>query len=231
MNSNGLLQKHWFQVSIHFLLDALIFVLCYTLGAHIVFQGWFKEDAWQVMQTHALSFAIAAAAFSSFVYITGLYTSHSLNRSAYRRFFLLGCCILLAALVFLGLAYITTARPLGRGYMAVSTGSFAVCAIIHHVYLLFSLKMDRERVAYIVTSSFDEGETRIFSDIGLKHLDFAGVITGLGYEYAGKTRLLGITDSLQEICQRERIDRVLVTGKSVGSASLSKQSANCATRA
>jgi exopolysaccharide biosynthesis polyprenyl glycosylphosphotransferase len=223
MNSNGLLRKHWFQVSVHFLLDALIFVLCYTVGAHVVFHLWFKEDAWQVIQTYALSFGVAAAAFSSFVYITGLYTSHSLNRSAYRRFFLLGCCILLAALVFLGLAYITTARPLGRGYMALSTGSFALLAVLHHAYLLVSLKMDRERVAYIVTTSFDEGETRIFSDFGLKHLDFAGVITGLGYEYTGKTRLLGTTEDLQEICQREAIDRVLVTGKSISSPTLSKQ--------
>ena len=223
MNSNGLLQKHWFQVSVHFILHALIFVLCYTLGAHIVFELWFKEDSWQVIQNYAFSFGVAAAGFSSFVYISGLYTSHSLNRSAYRRFFVLGFCVLLAALVFLGLAYITTARPLGRGYMALSTASFALLALAHHIYLLYSLKMERERVAYIVTNAFDEGETRIFSEFGLQHLDFAGVITGLGYHYTGKGRCLGTTDELQEICQRQLIDRVLVTGKSVTNTALSKQ--------
>jgi exopolysaccharide biosynthesis polyprenyl glycosylphosphotransferase len=131
--------------------------------------------------------------------------------------------VLLAALVFLGFAYITTARPLGRGFMALSTGSFAILAFLHHVYLLFSLKMERERVAYIVTSSFDEGETRIFSEFGLKHLDFAGVVTALGHHYTGKTRLLGTTEELDQICRREQIDRVLVTGRSLLNPTLSKQ--------
>lgn len=223
MNSNGLLQKHWFQVSVHFLLDALIFVLCYAVGAWVVFSLGFKDDASTILQTYWVSFAIAAVTFSSVVYITGYYTSHNLNRSTYRRFFLLGCCVLFSALVFLGLAYITTARPLGRGYMALSTGSFAVIALLHHAYLFYALKAERERVAYLVTSTFDEGETRIFSEIGLSHLDFAGVIGGLGYTPAGNYRVLGTTDELAEICTRESIDRVLVTGKSLNSPILSKQ--------
>ena len=220
---NGLLRKHWFQVSVHFLLDALICLLCYVLGAHVVFQWIFKDDPWLVIEAYWPAMVISAGAFSSFVYITGHYTSHSLNRSAYRRFFLLGCCVLFAALVFLAFGYLTTARPLGRGYMAVSTGTFAILTFAHHAYLLFSLKAERERVAYIVTSEFDEGETRIFSDIGLKHLDFAGVVAGLGYQPSGKARVLGITDQLGEIVNRERVNRVLVTGKSLASPQLSKQ--------
>src|SRR6185369_9506344 len=87
----------------------------------------------------------------------------------------------------------------------------------------YALKTARERVAYIVTSSFDEGETHIFSDIGLKHIDFAGVISGLGYQPGARHRQLGRMEDLAAIVQRERIDRVLVTSKSLGNTALSRQ--------
>jgi exopolysaccharide biosynthesis polyprenyl glycosylphosphotransferase len=219
MNSNGLLQKHWFQVSVHFLLDALIFILCYALGSHVVF----KAEAEIVILKYWPALVFAAATFSATVYIAGLYTPHSLNRSRYRRFFLLGCSILFAALIFIGIAYIGTARPLGRGFMAVSTGAFVVGAFLHHGYLLFALRAARERVAYIVTCPFDEGETHMFSDIGLKHLEFVGVVAGLGYQPSGQARVLGQMAEVQEIIRRERIDRVLVTGQSLSNATLCKQ--------
>lgn len=219
MNSNGLLQKHWFQVSLHFLLDAAIFALCYYAGTFLRF----RDEASVVVLKYWPGVLFSAFAFASTVYIAGLYTSHSLNKSVFRRFFLLGCCILFAALTLIGATYIATARPLGRGYMAVSTGGLVVLAALHHAYLFTALKAARERVAYIVTSSFDEGETHIFSDIGLKHIDFAGVIPGLGYKPSGRHRQLGDMEQLAEIVERERIDRVLVTSKSLSNSALSRQ--------
>jgi hypothetical protein len=126
--------------------------------------------------------------FSSAIYIAGLYTSQSLNKSAYRRFFLTTCCVLFALLVLIGVTYIATARPLGRTYMGATAAVVFGFTLLHHALLLYALKTARERVAYIVTSAFDEGETHIFSDIGLKHLDFAGVIAGLGYTPSGSPR-------------------------------------------
>ena len=219
MNSNGLLQKHWFQVSLHFLLDAGLFILCYYLASWVRF----RDDAGDVVLKYGPSLWFSAVTFASTIYIAGLYTSQSLNKSGYRRFFLLGCCILFAALTLIGATYIITARPLGRGYMALSTGSLVFCAMVHHAYLLYALKTARERVAYIVTSAFDEGETHIFSDIGLKHLDFAGVISGLGYQPGPRHRQLGRMEDLADIVTRERIDRVLVTSKSLGNGALSRQ--------
>ncbi len=219
MNSNGLLKKHWFQVSLHFLLDAGLFIACFYFASWVRFRG----DADDVVSKYWPGMVVSAATFASTIYIAGLYTSHSLNRSGYRRFFLLGCCIIFAALTLIGSTYVATARPLGRGYMALSTGSLLFCALAHHAYLLYALKTARERVAYIVTSAFDEGETHIFSDIGLKHLDFAGVISGLGYQPSTRHRQLGSMADLAEIVERERIDRVLVTSKSLGNVALSRQ--------
>ncbi len=73
-----------------------------------------------------------------------------------------------------------------------------------------------------MSSGFDEGETHIFSDIGLNHIDFVGIIAGLGYEPTGRQRLLGKTEEIAEIVRRERIDRVLVTGKSLANNALSR---------
>lgn len=219
MNSNGLLQKHWFQVTLHFTLDAVFFILCYYAGSLITF----RNEAGEVVQKYWPGIVFSAAAFSSVIYIAGLYTSQSLNKSGYRRIFLLWCTILFAALTLIGATYVATARPLGRGYMAVSTGALLVLATAHHAYLLFALKTARERVAYIVTSSFDEGETHIFSDIGLEHLDFVGVISGQGYRPSGRHTQLGTIQNLAEIVERERIDRVLVTSKSLMNTALSRE--------
>ncbi len=149
MNSNGLLRKHWFQVTVHFLLDMGIFALCYYVGSLVVFKQHpeFIEDHFD---KYLPAFAFTSIAYASAVYITGLYSSQSLTKTAYRRFFLLGGCVLFAALTLVGSAYVTTARPLGRSIMLIGTGAFALIAALHHTYLLYSLKTARERVAYIV---------------------------------------------------------------------------------
>jgi exopolysaccharide biosynthesis polyprenyl glycosylphosphotransferase len=219
MNSNGLLQKHWLQVSLHFLLDVAFVIASCVVAAYVIFE----EEAAATVRTHWLSFAITGSAFGSAAYIAGLYTSHGMNRSGYRRFFFLGCCVLFSAILLIGLTYASTARPLGRGYMLVAMGIHALLALTHHGYLLYALKTARERVAYIVTNSFDEGETHIFTEIGLNHLDFIGVIAALGYQPTGKLPLLGRADDMAEIVRRERIDRILVTGKAMNHATLCKE--------
>jgi exopolysaccharide biosynthesis polyprenyl glycosylphosphotransferase len=222
MNSNGLLGKHWFQVTMHFLLDVFLFCAsCYLSAKIAINYEDFHADI--VVEKYWPSFFLAALVFSSSIYIAGLYSSQSLNKSASRRFFLLGGCILFSALMLICVAYIFTAHPLGRTFMAINTGALLVLAFAHHAYLLHTLKTARERVAYIVTSSFDEGETHIFSDIGLKHLDFVGVVAGLGYQPTARHPMLGKVDDLADIIRDHRIDRVLVTGKSLNNASLSRQ--------
>lgn len=222
MNSNGLLRKHWLQVSLHFLMDGFIFAVGCVLGAYAAIDYPDFSPA-QAIGSNWPSFLIAAAAFSSAIYIAGLYTSHSLNRSGFRRAFILAACVLFAALLLIGLTYASTARPLGRVFMLEATGFISVFALIHHGYLLYTLKTAKERVAYIVTGEFDEGEMHVFYDIGLEHLDFVGVISGLGYQPAGKHRVLGKVEDLADIVRDERIDRVLVTGKALNDSTLCRQ--------
>ncbi len=222
MNSNGLLGKHWLQVSLHFLLDAAIFSASCVLAAYWAID-YADFSPQQAVWAYWPDFLLSAFAFSSTIYIAGLYTSHTLNRNGYRRAFVLVVCVLIALLLLVALSYAITAHPLGRVYMAKMAGIVLVLALLHHAYLLYTLKNMAERVAYIVTGQFDEGEMHIFSDIGLEHVNFVGVISGLGYHPVGKERVLGMVDQLEEIVRSERIDRVLVTGKALNDAALCSQ--------
>lgn len=219
MNSNGFLGKHWLHVSFHFLLDSLIFFASCVLGAYATI-NYPDFSARQAIDTYWPFFVLAGFLFSATVYIGGLYSSHDLNRRASRRAFIVCACVIIAALLLVALTYASTARPLGRFFMAGTVGIITVLALTHHAYLFIVQKTARERVAYIVTGQFDEGEMHIFNDIGLKHLDFVGVIPALGYRPTGSYRVLGGMDRLAEIVRSERIERVLVTGKALNNASL-----------
>ena len=222
MNSNGLLQKHWFQVAFHFLLDSLVF-LSGQIAAAVLVIKYDDFSATKAIESYWPHFALAALAFSSSLYIAGLYTSHSVNRSGYRRFFTLGICLVFSALVLIGLSYFGNARPLGRIFLATATGIVGFAALLHHGYLLYALKAAKERVAYIITCPFDEGEMRIFSEIGLQHLDFVGTISALGYIPTSDTRILGTANELEKIAAEHRLDRILVTGKALNNPTLCKR--------
>ncbi len=222
MNSNGLLQKHWFQVSVHFLLDALLFFAAHFAAALLVIQ-YDDFTANQAIDSYWPQFALAAVGFSSSLYVVGLYTSHSVNRTASRRFFKLTVCLVFSAFVLVGLSYFGSANVLGRIFLATATGLVAVVAFIHHGYLHFALKAAKERVAYIVTCPFDEGEMRIFSEIGLQHLDFVGTVSALGYIPVTDTLILGTAEELEKIAIAHRLDRILVTGKALNNPTLCKR--------
>ena len=230
MNSNGLLQKHWFQVAIHFLLDASLFVLGLVAGAYvvgvlareelIVYPGYY---VWDTVQFYWAHFVLSGIVFAASLYIAGLYTSHVVNRSGYRRFFLVGLCLLFAIGVLVGLSYSSSAHTLGRIPLVLGVIAVASLAGVHHGYLLFALKAAKERVAYMITCPFDEGEMRIFSDIGLQHFDLIGTISALGYTPITDTRVLGNASELAKLARDHKLDRILVTGKALNHASLCKQ--------
>ena len=112
---------------------------------------------------------------------------------------------------------------MGRGAVFISAGICYAAALVHHLFLLHSLRNTRERVAYIISSQFDEMETRLFRSLGTHHLDLVGVIEHNGYRATGDIRVIGHCSDLMGIIRRERIGRVLCTGKSLRDASLLKQ--------
>ena len=219
MNSNGILRKHWFHVSSHFVLDAVLFYLAFVVAMLLRFH---HEDPTEFFWAHSPMLACGGFIFSAVIYIVGLYSTHSAHRGAFERSFIILTCTISAVLVVIGGSYVVSFQTPGRGVMLIGTGAAYVAILIHHVILLHGLRTSRERVAYIVSSAFDEVETRLFANFSGHNLDLVGVVVCNGYQPTGQARILGSAEALAEIVQREKIDRVLCTSKSLGNASLTR---------
>jgi len=218
MNTNGILRKHWFHVSLHFATDALLFTLAFVVGMVLRFGEESGESLW----AHWPFFVFGAAVFSSATYIAGLYSTHSAGRGIFERSLVLLVCVLAAVLVVIGGTYLNSARPLGRGVMLLGAIASYLATLLHHIVLLHGLRNSRERVAYVVASEFDEAETRLFASFGGQNLDFAGVVLCSSYQPTTSIRVLGKIEELAAIVQREKISRVLCTNKSLGDATLTR---------
>ncbi len=218
MNSNGLLRKHWFHVSMHFVTDALLFIAAFVVAMLVRFGGEGTEGLW----VYWPFFALGGLCFSSATYIAGLYSTHSVNRGAFERSLVLIGCVTVAVLVVIGGTYLNSARPLGRGIMLLGAAASYLVTLLHHIILLHGLRNSKERVVYVVTSAFDEAETRLIMNFGGRNLEFVGVVTFNGYRPSGNARLLGKIEDLAGIVDREKIHRVLCTNNSLRDGTLTR---------
>lgn len=212
-------QKHWFHVTVHFLIDVLLVFVAFLLADLVRF----GEEAGPSIWLHFPHWLIGAMAFSAATYIAGLYSPHSANQGGSKRVFILGACSFAAALVIIGASYLSFARPPGRGVILIGSVLSQFFVVIHHLVLVHTLRTNRDRVAYVVTSAFDEVETRVFSsNLCERNVDFVGVIRGGAYEPSGKAPILGSIDHLEEIVRREDIHRILCTSKSLSNPTLTR---------
>lgn len=218
MNSNGILRKHWFHVSMHFVTDAVLFSLAFVVGMLLRFGG----EGTDSLAAHWPFLLFGAVVFSSVTYIVGLYSTHSASRGIFERSLVLAACVFAAVLVIIGGTYLNSAHPLGRGVMLLSAVTAYLVILIHHILLLHALRNSKERVAYVVTSAFDESETRLFTNFGGRNLEFVGVVSFNDYQPAGAARVLGKMEDLADIVVREKISRVLCTNKSLGDSTLTR---------
>ena len=122
----------------------------------------------------------------------------------------------------MGLFYIKKSIAIGRAVMLVSMPLAYLSILIHHGLLLRFLRDYRERAAFIVTSSFDELEARLFAQFGKQSLDLVGVVRFDQYQPTGDMRLLGQTSELSTIVRRERLERVLCSNKSMADPAMCK---------
>lgn len=211
MNSNGKLKKHWMLVGSHFALDAFLFFSSLVLGLVIRFGSGSDEVFW----IHWLFFIFAALIYPCVVYIFGLYNSHSAGTGIFKRSLVTLFCVFTAISALVAFTYLDTARPLGRGVTLIGGIIAWGLSVAHQVALLHMLRTSRERVAYLVTSAFDEAETRLFNTFGGNQLELVGLIEYKGYRAKGEARVLGNACFLEEIVERERIDKILCTSQSL----------------
>ncbi|MEP6667608.1 MAG: exopolysaccharide biosynthesis polyprenyl glycosylphosphotransferase [Chthoniobacter sp.] len=218
MNTSGLLRKHWFHVSMHFVTDALLFTLAFVTAMFLRFGGESAGSLW----AHWPFFIFGGIVFSATIYIAGLYSTHSAGRGVLERSLVLVVCVLLAVLIVIGGTYLNSARPLGRGIMLLAAITSYLTALLHHIVIVHDLRNSKERVVYVVCSAFDEAETRLFASFGGRNLEFAGVVLYGAYRPKSNLRVLGTVEDLAAIVQKEKISRVLCTHKSMGDTTLTR---------
>ena len=212
MSYNGILQRHWLTVTVHFATDALILVLAFLagtelrLGSDIIVAK--LNDYWPSILLGGLLFPCAA-------YICGLYTPMGSMRDPLKRVLILAVCYMVALGFMLGMFYINFSARIGRGVMLIGTPLAYSAILLHHVLLLRHWKNFRERVALIVTCAFDEVESQLFSNFWKHHLELAGFIHYDDYVPKAKDKVIGRINQLTEIVERENIRRVLCTNKSI----------------
>jgi len=218
MNSNGLLRKHWFHVSIHFLMDTSLLCAAFAVAVWVRF----GDESGRALWLDWPFFVLGGLFFSSIIYIAGLYSTHSGTRGVFERSLVLMACVTTAVLVVIGGTYLHSARPLGRGIMLLGGAISYLVALIHHAILLHGLRHAKERILYVVSSAFDEAETRLVTSFCGRNLEFVGVVASNGYQPSVKARLLGRVEDLATIVRREKISRVLCTNYSLKDKALTR---------
>ena len=218
MNTNGFLRKHWFHVTIHFLCDAVLFVAAMVAAIGLRF----GDEAPPTIGLVWPFVVVCSVLLASANYIAGLYSTHSINMGLFKRALVLVGCLGLSLGLLVATTYLNNAHPLGRGVVLIGAGTCYVSVLLHHWYLLSQLRNNRERVAYVVSCSFDEAETRLFRSFGGHHLEFVGLVLHDGYKSKSNVPILGKSQDLAQIVVDRHIDRVLCTANSVKDEALSK---------
>ena len=153
--------------------------------------------------------------FACACYVFGLYSPQSANQEMFKRSLTLAFCLSVAIALMLGIFYLKFSTRIGRGVMLRSGLITYLGVFIHHSLLLRRLRNYRERVAFIVTSAFDESETGVFQALGSRNLELAGLVIDNGFQPTGSLKVLGCVEDLPAIVRRENLGRVLCTNTSI----------------
>ncbi len=220
MNSNGISEKHWLDVSVRVLTDALLFWAAFLLGteARLGTPGLEKH-----LIEYLPSIIWAGISFPCAIYICGLYSPHSVNQTLFRRSVILAFCFLLALGFMMALFYINFSGRIGRGVLIISSIVAYIFTLLHHFFLHYHWKNFRERVALIVSCAFDEAESELLESFLAKHLHLVGVIHYDNFTPANKNKILGQTRDIYDIVHRHKIDRVLCTENSLTDPALCRE--------
>jgi len=220
MNVNGILRQHWLHVAWHFIVDGLILILAIILSA------CFIEDSDKLsakLISYIPGMILGGFSFPCMIYIFGLYSPLSYKQKVTARAVILAACLAGTALLLGALGYATGGDlGIGRGVNVWAFTSTYFVALIHHGFLLRALRTHKERVAFIMTCTFDELEARFFQSLGTENMELVGLIHYDEYKPIGEMKILGKVSDLQEIVRRENIHRVLCTSKSISDPAMCK---------
>ena len=219
MSINGVSEKHWLRVFVHFVVDVVVFHVSFLVGMRLRFaEEWVAcyANYWPGVLVGAVVFACAA-------YVLGLYSLEGATHNLFQRSLFIALSFGIATAVMIGYYYVSFDPRLGRGALLISGSITFASALLHHAFLLHLLKRYRERVALLVTSAADEEELRLLGAFCNRHLDLAGVIHSPDYQPAGPVKILGSVSDLSEIAKRENLERILCTNQGISDPAMCRR--------
>jgi exopolysaccharide biosynthesis polyprenyl glycosylphosphotransferase len=210
------------HVSWHFAMDLALFMLAFIIG---IFLRFIDEPTvifnhqWQYYP----SVVWGALVFAAACYIFGLYTPQIFNQNLLTRALVLTLNLGLALLLMSAMFYLNFSSRVGRGVMAYSAFIGFVGILVHHAFILKSLKGFRERVALVVTDEQDELETRLFKTFWGGNLELVGIIHSDHYQPRHEAANLGPASRVEALLEQHRIDRLLCTNRGFADPALCQQ--------
>jgi sugar transferase (PEP-CTERM system associated) len=219
MNADGVLKQHWLHVALHFVVDAVVFAVAFVIGTDWVIPD---DDMQMRLESYLPGILLGAVVFPCLVYIFSLYSPQSYKQRVTSRAILLAACLLGTMLLMMPLFYFKKSLTIGRGVFGYSIFIAYFAILFHHGLLLRSLRNYRERVAFIMTCTFDELEARFFQSLGTENMELVGLVHYDNYQPIGEMRVLGKVSELADIVRRENVHRILCTSKSIGDPAMCK---------
>ncbi len=211
MNSNGVLQKHWLNVTFHFLADGALFCLAFLFATQLRLGQDGLVKIWEYLP----SILLGSAFFPCVAYIFGLYARQHHNPNVFNRSFVLGICFLVAFGFMLALFYINYSGRIGRGVMVIGALLGYGFILAHHIFLVRRLQNIRERVALVVRGPADEVDSDLFQEFWAHNLELVGFIHYDDYKPIDRSNTLGPISKIEEIVDAKDISRVLCTESSI----------------
>jgi exopolysaccharide biosynthesis polyprenyl glycosylphosphotransferase len=205
------LKQHWVHVTLNFAFDALIFFFAFFVTT----VGRFPNELSHKWMAYLPAVIFGSLFFPSITYIFGLYAPNSVHRGVFKRALVLAISVALTTALMFGLFYVKKSTEVARSVMLFAFPLAYFSILFHHSLLLRLLSSYRERVAFIVTNTFDELEARLFENFGKQHLELVGLVRYDEYKPTGHMRILGSVKDLSTIVKRNNIHRVLCSNKSI----------------
>jgi exopolysaccharide biosynthesis polyprenyl glycosylphosphotransferase len=212
------LKQHWVHVTLNFTLDAWIFLLAFFVTTVGVFPGQLSHK-WLAYLPAVI---FGSLFFPSVAYIFGLYAPNSVHRGVFKRALVLSISVMLTTGLMFGLFYVKKSTEVARSVMLFAAPLAYFASLFHHSVLLRLLSNYRERVAFIVTNTFDELEARLFENFGKQHLELVGLVRYEEFKPSGHMRVLGSGVDLATIVKRNNVHRVLCSNKSIRDPAMCK---------
>jgi exopolysaccharide biosynthesis polyprenyl glycosylphosphotransferase len=219
MNSNGILQQHWLRVSLHFLIDSMIFIGSFVAA----FQVRFGDEGDAAFDTQWPFLLIGANLFSCATYILRMYSPPMRRQGRLQAVLSLLVATLLGLTTVLVLSYFFYAHTLGRGVILLGGSTALIAATLHHALLRHNLRNNSDRVAFLVGRPIDEAQTHLIQELDCRHLRFAGIVLMHGYKPESDLPVLGHIDDLEEIIENLKLDRLLCSEQSLLNPGLSSR--------